>query len=353
MNKFMKSMLLLAAFCAPLVAGAQKKADPQGALTYFLPSTVITMEVTAVQENFYAGPYAKYAEKYLGISARQSDQTAFQITDVKLVPMVEADPNQRYSIVLQKGILDGSFLRLSSAGLVSFADATTDRQVHGRFPVPAAGDFSDKGVNSNLTSDAAVLYKKNKNQSSFNKVSVQQDVIVAKTMEQKAAETADMIVKLREHRLQILTGESDGSYEGEAMRAALDELNRLEKEYLTLFIGYTETEQQTKTFELIPDSSRENQKYIAFRISDTAGLVPADNLSGKPILIELVPQEIASVPELTEEQAKKVTPVMAYYRIPAVCSVKMFDGTSQLLQSRIAVYQLGQISSFPINVILK
>ena len=45
----------------PMMASAQKKSDPQGHLTYSLPSTVIMLEVEAVQENFYAGPYARYA----------------------------------------------------------------------------------------------------------------------------------------------------------------------------------------------------------------------------------------------------------------------------------------------------
>ena len=40
-------------------ASAQKKSDPQGVLSYNLPSTVVTLEVEALQEKFYAGPYAK------------------------------------------------------------------------------------------------------------------------------------------------------------------------------------------------------------------------------------------------------------------------------------------------------
>jgi hypothetical protein len=45
--------------------------------------------------------------------------------------------------------------------------------------------------------------------------------------------------------------------------------------------------------------------------------------------------------------------VEAYYRIPAVCTVKIMNGTDLLLQSRMPIYQLGKESSLPINVILK
>ena len=68
MNMLSKLLTLTAALAVCVSASAQKKGkDPEGFLTYSLPSTTITLEVEALQEKFYSGPYAKYAEKYLGI----------------------------------------------------------------------------------------------------------------------------------------------------------------------------------------------------------------------------------------------------------------------------------------------
>lgn len=355
MNKVAKFIMPLAMCLAGVTVSAQKKSDPAGSLTYCLPSTVISLEVEAVQEKFYAGPYARYAEKYLGIKARQKDETTFQLTEIKMTPYVEADQSKRYSLAVNKGVIDASFLKLSASGLVSFGDAAHGNQVAWRFPTETSGNFSDKGVSSNITSEATVLYKKDKDNSA--KVSVQQNVIVAKSLEQKASETASMILNLRKQRLQIVTGDTDATYSGEAMGAAIDELTRLENEYMTMFVGYSEYQTQKKNFELIPDASRESQRYIAFRLSDSAGLVPADNLSGKPVVMELIPQEFQQIPEpvLDEKEAKKavVPQVLAYFRIPAACTVKLMDGVDVLLQTRMPVYQLGQESSLPVNVILK
>jgi hypothetical protein len=220
-----------------------------------------------------------------------------------------------------------------------------------RFPVETTGDFSSKGVSSNLTSEATVLYKNDRKESEYGKISVQQNVIVAKTPEVKAAETADMILKLRKQRLQIVTGDTDATYSGEAMAAAITELTRLEQEYMTLFTGYSETQTQKMNFDIVPEAERETQKYVAFRLSDTAGLLPADNLSGRPIVIEFVPGTFQQIEETLVD--KKKPAVLAYYRIPAVCTVKLTDGRDILLQSRVPVYQLGQESSLPVNVILK
>jgi hypothetical protein len=352
MKNFTKLFIVTVMLTASVAMSAQKKSDPSGNLTYCLPSTVLNLEVEAVQEKFYAGPYAKYAEKYLGVTARQKDEASFRIVQVRMVPYVEADQSRRYSVCVDKGNIDGSFLKLSAEGLVSFGDAAMGgNETVWRFPVETTGDFSSKGVSSNLTSEATVLYKNDRKESEYGKISVQQNVIVAKTPEVKAAETADMILKLRKQRLQIVTGDTDATYSGEAMAAAITELTRLEQEYMTLFTGYSETQTQKMNFDIVPEAERETQKYVAFRLSDTAGLLPADNLSGRPIVIEFVPGTFQQIEETLVD--KKKPAVLAYYRIPAVCTVKLTDGRDILLQSRVPVYQLGQESSLPVNVILK
>ena len=354
MNMLSKLLTLTAALAVCVSASAQKKGkDPEGFLTYSLPSTTITLEVEAVQEKFYAGPYAKYAEKYLGIKAGQKDETTFQITQVKIAPYVEADQSRRYSVNVKKGSIDATFLKLSAEGLISFADASFGDESIWRFPVQTQGDFSANGVTSNLTSESTTLYRNARKESAYNKVSVQQNMVVEKSPEKRAAETADMILKLREKRLQIVTGDTDATYSGEAMGAAIDELTRLEREYMMLFTGYSESQTQVKRFEIVPDPERESQMYIAFRLSDTAGLVAADNVSGRPVVMEIVPQKFMQPEVPAEETAVVAKPVEAYFRIPAICTVKLIDSGNTILQTRIPVYQLGQESSLPVNVILK
>ena len=354
MNTLSKIITAVVLLGLSVASSAQKRgSDPQGFLTYSLPSTTITLEVEAVQEKFYAGPYAKYAEKYLGIKPRQKNETTFQLTSVKVTPYVEADQSCRYTLNVKKGSIDATFLKLSAEGLISFADAGFADESIWRFPVKTMGDFSANGVTSNLTSESTTLYRNEKKESAYNKVSVQQDMIVEKSPEKRAAETADMILKLRQKKYQIVTGDTDATYSGEAMGAAIAELTRMEEEYMMLFTGYSETQTQVKRFEVVPDASRESQMYIAFRLSDTAGLVTADNMSGRPVVMEIVPQEFKQL-EVTEEQKKvEEKPVEAYFRIPAICTVKLIDSGDVVLQTRVPVYQLGQESSLPVNVILK
>ena len=346
MKDMFKFFLLSAVMLLPLSVSAQKSVDPEGYVTYSLPSTAIVMDVEAEQESFFAGPYARYAEKYLGIKVRQKDEVTYRLTGISMVPYVEADLSRRYTVALKKGAPDLSFLKLSAAGLVAFADGGLSGDVSWRFPVEKSGDFAAKGVSSNLTSEATTLYRNERKESAYSRVAVQQNMVVEKTLEQKAAEAAGMIVDIRRQRLQIVTGDTDATYSGEAMDAAVRELTRLEQEYMSLFIGYSDFQTQKMSFEVIPSAERESQMYVAFRFSDTAGLLPADNLSGKPVVMEIVPQPVSQAAVASQGNAKVQT---VKYMIPATCTVKVKYGADLLIQSRMPVYQLGVLSSMPVN----
>ena len=348
MTKFMNmrnssTLSLLALAAALLPAGKISAQDPMGTVSYALPQTTIMIEVEAVREYFYAGPYAKYAQKYLGVDARQSDQTTCTLSEVRMIPRIEADQNCRYYVT--PGNASDSFLALTAQGLIAVNDGSFGEGSQWRFTSRSGADFNDKGVSSNLTSGSATLYKGVKEEASFNRIAVQQSMVVQKSLEQRAKEAADMIFNLRQKRIQIVTGDTDATYSGEAMGAALKELSALEKEYMSMFIGYSDYQTQKLKCDVVPVKDRKSQTYVAFRISDTDGVVPADNMTGKPYLLELIPQQSGVV----SGKAVQAKGNAAAYRIPAICTVRLSDGVASLLQDRIAVYQLGTKSWFPLG----
>lgn len=358
MKRIFRTLLTIAVATMPLMASAQKAVDPVGYVTYSLPSTTLVLDVEAVQESFYCGPYARYAEKYLGIKVRQKDETKWQITQVSLTPVVEADLGKRFTLAVKDDAPDLAFLKLTSAGLVAFSDGGMAPVQTWSFPLEGSADFSDKGVSSNLKSEATTLYRGERKQSAYSKVSVQQNMVVEKSLEQKAAEAAQMIVRLRDQRLKIVTGDTDATYSGEAMGAAVAELTRLEEEYMSLFTGYSEFQTKNVGFEVVPDGARESQMYVAFRMSDTAGPVPSDNLSGRPVVMEVVLPEVAEAEASPAAEPKKDAKVIdkmqkVNYLIPAVCTIKVKEGSELLMQSRVPVYQLGVLSTMPANATLK
>lgn len=207
-----------------------------------------------------------------------------------MTPYIEADQNFRYYVNPDKATQ--SFLSLTSQGLIAVNDGSFGESAEWRFTTQAGADFNGKGVSSNLTSEAATLYRGVKEDASYNRIAVQQNMVVQKSLEQRAKEAADMIFNLRQKRVQIVTGDTDATYSGEAMGAALKEISALEKEYMSMFIGYSDFQTQKLKCDVVPVKNRKSQTYVAFRISDTDGIVSADNMSGKPYLLEIVPQPI-------------------------------------------------------------
>ncbi|MCR5519509.1 MAG: DUF4831 family protein [Bacteroidales bacterium] len=325
-----KLMIIIAVMLLPTLVKAQ------GTVSYSMPQTVLVFSVEAQKETFYAGPYARYAQKYLGVSAELHDRVSYTVTSVKLFPAVEADQSVRYTYVMN-GQSQPLFLQLTSQGLVSGPSGSYSGDKGWKYPAGKGTGFSGKGIPSNLTERTNTLYEADNH-------AVRQRVVVEKTTEDKAKEVADKIFEIRDNKYKILVGDTDATYSGEAMKATIDALNKLEQDYLALFMGFSEFGSQSATFEVIP-AAKKTQTYVAFRLSDEDGLVPADNVSGKPYFVQLNVEDVAAAPPV-EGKAKPVQVV--HYRIPAVCGVRLTDGISTLLQTRVPIYQLGIVAAYPV-----
>ena len=327
-------------------APAQTTANPDGTVIYSLPRTTLALQVTAEKETFLAGPYAKYARKYLGSDARTEDAVSYSVRSIGMVPYIEADLEKTYTVTLSgRDASSSAFLQMCSQGVIALSDSYTGKAEAWRFPSVASNDrFNGADVSGNLTTSTTTLYKSVKTEDGFRKVAVQQNEVVEKSLEKKAAEAAQTIFNLRKSRVQIITGDTDATFSGEALKAAVDEITRLEEEYLTLFYGITETSLQTMNFDVIPNAANSRQMYVAFRISDETGLLPANDPAGRPVVLQL---DAENPPEagLQEGGGRKPVKKQIFYRIPATASVKILDGDKILLQSRIPVYQLGVTAS--------
>lgn len=340
-----KTLILASALFFAGMFSASAQTNPSGTLTYSLPQTVLTFEVDAVQESFYAGPYAKYAEKYLGVVARQQDDVKTYLSSVKMNVRTEADQTKRYTVTIPKDAAD-RFLSLTSQGLISASQGGVTQQCEWRFPAPTDADFSHKGISSAYTTTATSLTRGSSADSVFNRTSVSQNIVVTKSVDQKAKEAADMILSLRKTRVQIVTGDTDANYSGESMGAALAEIDRLESEYLTLFLGYSDYQHQTMNYDVVPVNNSRNNVFVAFRIADAQGLVAADDITGRPYFIDVVPE---AIDDSGSVKAAKATKLDIHYMIPAVCTVKLSDGESIIFQTRVPIHQFGIENIIPVK----
>ncbi len=330
----------------------------EGTIVYALPSTSLHLSVESIKEVYTPGPYAQYAKKYLGIEVETEACEKYHLASVKLIPNIEADMSKRYVATIS-GVenIGGLLLKMTSQGVVVLADQHKGEDQYWRFPTLTEDKSGEAaGATQNFTSIETTLYKNVKNsEGGYDRVAIQQSQVVEKSLEKKAQEISKEIFQLRKQRVQIITGDTDATYSGEALGAAVAEITRLEQEYMSLFLGKRESVTQKMDFDVTPKADAPRQLYVAFRVSDKQGLILADNISGRPIVLELTPEEIQDTEiysqEIAAAKGKKGYVGSLHYRIPAVCTVKILDGQDILLQTRIPVYQLGQTVELPLSIV--
>lgn len=315
---------------ACLVAWLPLLLSAQG-FRYSLPSTTVVLEVKTVRETFTPGPYARYAEQLLGVKARTEAGETVRITEIRMTPAVEADPSTAYQVSSQAAA--DRFLSFSSQGLVAFGNkqAETEELVW-RFPAEAAVDYTPQSVTAASETQTRTVYKEIQTDTALVRIPVQEQVKVRKSEEKRAEEAAATLLQARRERFNIATGNTDATFSGEALGSALEELGRVEKEYMALFFGTTVTEERPETYEVIPSRSARSQRYTAFLLGE------------KTYTLEFTPTEIAEPQEEAVAKARE----FIHYRIPAVCSVRLTDGSTQYFQARIPVYQLGRDCTCPV-----
>lgn len=342
---------------------------PDGVVIYSLPSTSVHLTVEAVCESYTPGPYSQWAKKYLGIDVPQEASTKYTLSNIRMTPYIEADRSCSYIVNLD-GFLGeaspASFFEFSSQGLLLLSDENKGRENAWRFPsiAPDATVIASEAT-ENLTSTETTLYRTVRNdKGGYDRVAVKQSQVVEKSPEKKAQEAASMILSLRQHRINIITGNTDATFSGDALRAAVEEIGRLEEEYMSLFTGSTAASVQKMNFDVVPESGGAEELVIAFRISDTQGLLPPDEISGRPIVMEISPEvegddfysdQIIAEVESQKKRAKHEAALRGniFYRVPAICTVRIVDGQNLVLKSRMPIYQKGQELTFPVHVLVK
>lgn len=318
--------VVAAALLLPLALPAQE-------VSYALPTTTVTVKVEVRQESFFAGPYAPFAKQMLNMSVSDQDAITSEITRVELIPKVEADSDAWYTCDQESAAL----LSLSAQGLVSMGNSGAP--VSWRFLPGLKADFSDKGLTIPEKEAVETIYKEMPTDTGMVSIPVEHKILVEKTLEDKASDAADVILQVRKERLNIASGNTDASYSGESLRAALQELERIEAEYMALFRGYSVVRKQVCTFEVLPSRDVKHHRYLVFRLTDEGPV--SMGVHGTPYYLELQPE--GTLPE--EDPDKKKTRGSVRYRIPQVCKVTFSCDGQPLLQTRLPFYQLGVESS--------
>lgn len=325
----------------------------EGAIVYSLPLTAFDFTVVAEKRILKAGPYFNYANQFLGLKdVITQDQVVWDLKEVRIKPVAEVDPEQYY-IIESDGLMQSNALALKSSGLILDISSSLFNGRNYTSDLNAGQDrlvFRDMGSDEYYDIEQDTTYKLVELDTAFVRIPYVLERRRQLSLEEQAENTARILLELREGRHMILTGEANVFPQDPA---AVDELNRLEDEYISLFTGKSHSEIQTFRFFLIPEKEMIGRPTIIFRFSPEAGVVDSQDLSGRPVVVEMMTAgKVDKINMIRSDLSQGEKFDKLFYRIPEVVNVRVTDGRRTLGSSRQLVYQFGPVVTLPANYII-
>lgn len=160
-----------------------------------------------------------------------------------------------------------------------------------------------------------------------------EELLMAGSTAKQAEVAAKQIYRIRESRLNILTGEADNlPPDGEAMKLVIQQLEEQEKALTNLFTGILTKETEHYEVSIIPHDNLD--KEVLFRFSKQLGIVDADDLGGTPVYMNLKATERAPILDAKEAEKKDKSLKGIVYNVPGKASIEILMNKKRSTKER-------------------
>lgn len=289
------------------------------AVTYFLPKTIIEVEVEATKVKYTPGEFCKYADRYLrltGISDKEEEYWELGKIQVKSTGI--PDPDNIFSVKLKDKTI-APLMELTQDGIIKSINKPTYKE-----SIPAQKLMPAQK-------------KPRLNARDF----MTEEILMASSSAKMAELIAKEIYNIRESKNAIIRGQAENMpKDGESLKLMLSNLEEQEQAMLDMFTGITDKETKTFTVRIVP--SKNISKEVLFRFSRKLGVVANNDLSGTPIYMTL--NDLGTVPEpdiKAKKEKEKKRPEGIVYNVPGKAQVIVFDSKKTFFDGTLPITQFG------------
>ncbi len=336
----------------------QATAQSGTAYYYSLPRTAVVVEVEVSKTQMTPGPYAQYANRLLGMNdiiTRSSNK--YEITNIEIKSFVDPDPDHLYMVTLPDESAINRYLGFTESGLFlgvgnqAFSMQEKASSVESKAYSKQSTDagfthFLDINLIERI--DTIVEYVRE------DTVMLQRQSLrrswVEKSTEQRAREVADYILELREKKFDLISGFQEISYSKEALEYMYTEMNQLESDYLDLFTGVSKQEKYRYRFVHRPSKRDAGSRHILFSFSSIYGVLNANDVDGRPIILTYRRSQLTDPLERNMEQHAARHSEFGHgihYRIPEYADIKLHMENELIAEARMLINQFGIVSHLP------
>lgn len=308
-------------------------------ITYNLPKTGLIATIDAQCTTYEAGPYAAYAEKFLGIDdVMLENKVRWEILNISLSTVAHADTSRTYHIDFNEKASYPTFYFTDERCLWSINQRPASQAKQPAAPQSVSPAKAPLKASDVLTSE----------------------ILKAGSKVKQAELVAQEIFSIRESRSMLIKGEADNMPgDGVSLQLMLDNLTAQEEALLSLFVGNTTvTTSQYKT-EYMSEKSVERDLF--FRFSERLGLVDKDDLAGAPYYISVLVTEDNRMQEVVEDKNQKKNGILGLvsgskasekgiaFCIPGKVHVSLFTASQTLLSGEFSMGQFGHVEQLPVS----
>lgn len=294
------------------------------AVVYTLPKTEVDVVIETEYTQSEPGEYFNYAKRYLGSAdAIRAPRREAAVKSVTLVPRGVPDAQSRWAMQFKGQGL--TYVLLNEAG-VPVAINTSD------LPSPSAPALPEarKAKPTPLETEAAAQ-------------AITREMSQSASVSKRAELAAQRIFELREYRNDLVSGQADNTpQDGKWLELALKNISEQEAALAAMFNGTTRTWTSVDRVTFTPDTAAVEGMVIA-RLSPINGIVPATDLSGEPIYLNMSIVEEGRMPVDAEGRTLPFPKGGVAYNIPGQAQISVQFRGKTVAQATMDVTQLGTV----------
>ena len=302
-------------------------ASQNNGLFYSLPLTMLQLDFIILETETVEGPLSEYASAYIETSDYVDySGKEYRLLGVDMNVMTCADPNATFFVSFGSG-----------RGSVK-----TNFNVMPNGIIRSVGidDIGEIVVNHENNSETSVCFE----EPTFMGI-----LTNGKSQSMIAKEVADKIEEIRKAKFNIISGYYETALDPQTFQKMYDELDKVEKEYTSLFVGKRVSKQVVKTVYVTP--SKEVATQTVAKFSEEDGLTVGTSGAGHPITVQTLSMNATSnINTLSQSAIESMTHEnKVFYRIPETANVKVMCDNKVLVEKREVVNQLGVLLLAPVS----
>lgn len=328
-------MLVLLAFASFASVQAQftttfaknAAATQNNGLFYSLPLTMLQLDFTILETEVIEGPLSDYASSFIETSDYVDySGKEYKLLGVDMKLMSCADPNATFFVSFSSGrgsektsfnVLPNGIIR--SVGIDDVEETAANQVID-----------SEKVIYSEEPTFIGILTN-------------------GKSQSMIAKDVADKIEEIRKAKFNIISGYYETALDPLTLKKMYDELDAMEKEYTSLFVGKRIGKQVVKTVYVTP--SKEVATQTVAKFSEEDGLSVGTSGVGNPITVQTLSMNATSnISTLSQSALESMSHEnKVFYRIPETANVKVMYDNQVLVEKREVVNQLGVLLLAPVS----